>query len=67
MCGEREFALQFARVIEAKLKEKNAQPRKPLTRDMIASCPYDGVTLARAFFDGWLKAEAAHGITKGQP
>ena len=35
---------------------------KPLTQDMVESCPYDGETLRGAFFDGWLKAEAAHGI-----
>lgn len=35
---------------------------KPLTQDMVESCPYDGETLRGAFFDGWLKAEDAHGI-----
>jgi hypothetical protein len=39
-------------------------PAQPLTQDMVESCPYDGETLRGAFFDGWLKAEAAHGITK---
>ena len=39
--------------------------RKPLTDEMILSCPYDAETLRGAYFDGWLKAEAAHGITKG--
>jgi hypothetical protein len=38
---------------------------KPLTQDMVESCPYHGETLRGAFFDGWIKAEAAHGI-KGE-
>ena len=40
-------------------------PAQPLTQDMVESCPYDAETLRGAYFDGWLKAEAAHGITKG--
>ena len=38
---------------------------KPLTQDMVESCPYDEETLRGAFFDGWLKAEDAHGIKGG--
>jgi hypothetical protein len=44
--------------------EQPAQ-QEPLTQDMVESCPYDAETLRGAYFDGWLKAEAAHGITKG--
>jgi len=40
-------------------------PAQPMTQDMVESCPYYAETLRGAYFDGWLKAEAAHGITKG--
>lgn len=35
--------------------------RKPLSDEMKSQCPY-GSILQGAFYDGWLKAEAAHGI-----
>lgn len=38
--------------------------RKPLSDEMKSQCPY-GSILQGAFYDGWLKAEAAHGI-KGE-
>ena len=39
--------------------------REPLTDERILSCPYDNSDMRSAFSEGWLKAEAAHGITKG--
>jgi hypothetical protein len=44
---------------------KKAQ-RKPLTDEMKTRCPYTAVSERGAFYDGWLSAEAAHGI-KEQP
>lgn len=42
-------------------------PRKPLSEAMKEQCPYPEAnpTLRGAFYDGWLRAEAAHGITGG--
>ena len=48
--------------VEKALAEQPAQQEEPLTQDMVESCPYHGETLRGAFFDGWIKAEAAHGI-----
>ena len=43
---------------------KKAQ-RKPLTDEMKTRCPYTAVSERGAFYDGWLSAEAAHGIKEG--
>ena len=42
------------------------EAHKPLTQDMVESCPYPGEGMREAYFAGWLKAEAAHGITSGK-
>lgn len=44
-------------------------PRKPLSEAMKEQCPYPEAnpTLRGAFYDGWLRAETAHGITGEQP
>jgi ribosome modulation factor len=41
---------------------KAAAQRKPLTDEMKTRCPYTAVSERGAFYDGWLSAEAAHGI-----
>jgi hypothetical protein len=40
------------------------QQRKPLTDEMIHQCPYSeqNESCKKAFYYGWIKAEAAHGI-----
>jgi len=50
---------------ELGLTYEQPAPAQPMTQDMVESCPYYAETLRGAYFDGWLKAEAAHGITKG--
>jgi ribosome modulation factor len=42
-----------------------AAQRKPLTDEMKTRCPYTAVSERGAFYDGWLSAEAAHGIKEG--
>jgi hypothetical protein len=48
---------------------KEAQPAVPLTDEMRKQMKErcDSMEMRGAFADGWLSAEAAHGITKGQP
>lgn len=43
-------------------------PRKPLPEAMNAQCPYAEAnpSLRGAYYDGWMQAEAAHGITGEQ-
>jgi hypothetical protein len=50
-------------------KELAAQPAVPLTDEMRKQMKErcDSMEMRGAFADGWLSAEAAHGITKGQP
>jgi hypothetical protein len=42
-----------------------AEQRKPLTDEMKTRCPYTAVSERGVFYDGWLSAEAAHGIKEG--
>ena len=50
---------------QAQPRGEAALAREPLTDERILSCPYDNSDMRSAFSEGWLKAEAAHGITRG--
>ena len=41
-------------------------PAQPLPDKAILSCHYEDENMRMAFFRGWAKAEAAHGITSGE-
>ena len=61
----REYNAFIERFEQAIAEAEQPAPAQPMTQDMVESCPYYAETLRGAYFDGWLKAEAAHGITKG--
>jgi len=57
----------YAMLDEFIKQSESSTQRKPLTGEMKARCPYTAASERGAFYDGWLSAEAAHGIKEGDP